>query len=301
MSANLVDMARPWSQIKERNDWRKYDTDRDALMARNIIRDRQAHHRDARHALFIVGAGHAVAGVQQATGEWIKSAGWHLRQERAGKRLCHSSQACASTWDGWGAVRPGLVWLGASQRWPTDHRVYAESRPWRTVLRCVIRSPTFSMRDAAVATLYLGAEADLLAAHTGFYTADHMKEIDRRYRLITRAAVAGSTNAKNQPEERRMAKTWGRDGNGRQVNWVRSMPGNAAAIGGSVCAEALRGGQHPRLFGRMLNGCCPIREADYAHVGGRTMPGRVSFEDTDYLVESGFDGWWTGCAGVRTL
>ena len=34
----IVDMARPWKEIKQREDWRKYDVDSDQFMAENIVR-----------------------------------------------------------------------------------------------------------------------------------------------------------------------------------------------------------------------------------------------------------------------
>ena len=77
----LVDMARPWKEIKRREDWRKYDVDRDQFMAENIVRDLEKHAADKRHALFIVGYGHAMVNLTWPGGEPMKSAGWHLREK----------------------------------------------------------------------------------------------------------------------------------------------------------------------------------------------------------------------------
>jgi hypothetical protein len=77
----IVDMARPWKEIKRREDWRKYDVDRNQLMAENIVRDLEKHAADKRHALFIVGFGHAMVNLTRPDGEPMKSAGWHLREK----------------------------------------------------------------------------------------------------------------------------------------------------------------------------------------------------------------------------
>jgi len=77
----LADMARPWKQIRKRDDWRKYDVDRDQYMAEHIVCDLEKHAADKRHALFIVGYGHAMLNLTWAGGEPMKSAGWHLREK----------------------------------------------------------------------------------------------------------------------------------------------------------------------------------------------------------------------------
>lgn len=76
----LVDMARPWKEIEKREDWKKYDVDRDQFMAENIVRDLQQT-SDPRHALFIVGYGHAMLDLRGADGRPMRSAGWHLRRQ----------------------------------------------------------------------------------------------------------------------------------------------------------------------------------------------------------------------------
>jgi hypothetical protein len=80
----LADMARPWREIQRREDWGKYDVDRDQFMAESIVRDLQQHAADKRHALFIVGYAHAMMNLTQPGGAPMKSAGWHLR-ERLGE------------------------------------------------------------------------------------------------------------------------------------------------------------------------------------------------------------------------
>jgi len=76
----LVDMDRPWKKIQKRDDWRKFDVDRNQLMADNIARDLRRHSADARNALFIVGYLHAVVNLSRPGGAPIQSAGWHLRE-----------------------------------------------------------------------------------------------------------------------------------------------------------------------------------------------------------------------------
>ncbi len=77
----LVDMERPWEKIFEREDWQKYDVDRDLFMAQNILKDQQTEQGKERHGFFITGMGHAMEGfyyADQATK--IESAGSYLEQ-----------------------------------------------------------------------------------------------------------------------------------------------------------------------------------------------------------------------------
>jgi hypothetical protein len=187
----LVDMARPWTQIKERKDWRRYSGDRDALMAENIIRDRRAHRRDPRHALFITGAGHALSGLQQPTGEWVKSAGWHLRQELGSNKvfvILQHRPVSSNVGQVGGRVVLGLfdsAFAALTNKpiaFPLDHGPFGEE-----LYDASLDHPTFSLyRDAGSAYLYLGRlEEELFSPLIpGFYTAEHVKEIDRRYRLM---------------------------------------------------------------------------------------------------------------------
>ena len=100
---HLVDMARPWKEIKTRDDWRKHDVDRDQLMAENIVRDLAGPGADQRHALFLVGYGHAMANLAWPGGEPMKSAGLaSTRQAGRSQRLCGFSP-----WAGHHQQRPG--------------------------------------------------------------------------------------------------------------------------------------------------------------------------------------------------
>ncbi len=91
----LVDMQRPFEKIHARSDWAQYDDgDRDALMARNILRDRQAADARRRHGFFIVGMGHTATGLCYADHATpIKLAGWHIKQAM-GKQVFTVFQAC---------------------------------------------------------------------------------------------------------------------------------------------------------------------------------------------------------------
>ena len=77
----LVDMARPWKDIQKREDWAKYDVDRDQCMAENIVRDLARHGADKRHALFIAGYAHAMLNLTWTWGEPMRIGGWHLREK----------------------------------------------------------------------------------------------------------------------------------------------------------------------------------------------------------------------------
>ncbi|MBN2589027.1 MAG: hypothetical protein JXA96_04135 [Sedimentisphaerales bacterium] len=77
----LVDMERPWEKIQKREDWRKYNVDRDSYMAQNILKDRKSQEGKQRHGFFITGMGHAMEEFFYADFKTPhKSAGWHLKQ-----------------------------------------------------------------------------------------------------------------------------------------------------------------------------------------------------------------------------
>ncbi|MBI5388285.1 MAG: hypothetical protein HZA90_26775 [Verrucomicrobia bacterium] len=303
----LVDMARPWTEIKARQDCRKYDTDRDALMARNIISDRRAHRRDSRHALFIVGATHACSGLQQPTGEWFKRAGWHLRQELGPDQvrvILQHRPVSANNGRVEGRVALGLfdsAFAALTNRplaFPLDHGPFGEQ-----LYDASLDHPTFSLyRDAASAYLYLGRLEDEIFSPLipAFYTAEHIKEIDRRYRLMNddRPWHEIFRRKETTPEEfiAWMSKDWGQP----RREW------SAASLGplhawhyGSEWRKAMRDGalreasRRPevvlphaqRLF-------AAIRRADYTR-DWKQKDAWMHFlpEDTDYLAASGFNAW----------
>jgi hypothetical protein len=76
----LVDKAEPWKEIQKREDWGKYDLDRNKLMARLVVSDLREHAQDSRQALFIVGYMHALKKATYPGGFPFKSAAWHLRK-----------------------------------------------------------------------------------------------------------------------------------------------------------------------------------------------------------------------------
>lgn len=303
----LVDMPRPWKQIKERNDWRKLDTDRDALMAKNLVRDRRKHRQDSRHALFITGATHALAGLQQPTGEWFKSAGWHLRQEPGADPvfvILQHRPVSSNMGQVGGRVALGLFDCAFAAlehkpvAFPLDHGPFGEE-----LYDASLDHPTFSpYRDAAHAYLYLGRLEDEVFSPLipGFYTAEHMQEIDRRYRLMNggRPWHEIFRRKETSPEEfiAWMGKSWGQPR--REWSAAKLGPIEAWQYGSdwrkAMHEEALReAGVHPdtvrpqaeRLF-------AAIRAADYA-LDWRQNDAWQHFlpEDTDYLAESGFNGW----------
>jgi hypothetical protein len=77
----LADMERPWKDIQKREDWNKYDVNRDKFMAEKVLADLKKRPEDPRHALFIVGFAHAGLDLKHTEGGTpLEKAGWHLRQ-----------------------------------------------------------------------------------------------------------------------------------------------------------------------------------------------------------------------------
>jgi hypothetical protein len=74
----------PSKEINSRADWRKYDVNRNRLMADNILRDLGEHEADACHAPFIVGSMHAMVNLSPPGGDPMKSAGGTRRCSRFG-------------------------------------------------------------------------------------------------------------------------------------------------------------------------------------------------------------------------
>ena len=64
----LTDMEWPWAKLHQPDDFDKCRADRsehrDERMAANIVHDLRDHAADSRHALFIVGYGHAMVNCQ---------------------------------------------------------------------------------------------------------------------------------------------------------------------------------------------------------------------------------------------
>jgi hypothetical protein len=129
----LVDMKRPWKDIQEREDWSKYDVDRNRFMAENILADLKQHPQDKRNALFIVGAGHAMVDFKYFEGSPVTSAGWHLR-EALGPDAIYAIFPHMPVQTNWGRV-DGPFRLGLCRGGMPADRLSVVSRPlWPTAV-----------------------------------------------------------------------------------------------------------------------------------------------------------------------
>lgn len=188
----LVDMQRPWKNIRKRGDWAQYErTPRDRQMADNILRDLESHSRDGRNALFIVGVGHAMLDMEYFEEAPMMSAGWHLRRElgadevyaifphmpvqtntgRVDGRLCMGLFDSAFEALGKRPVAFGL-----------DVGPFGEE-----IFDAMPDMPTAdAYRDGYSAYLYLGPLEDEIFSPLigGFYTDEVVREADRRHRLL---------------------------------------------------------------------------------------------------------------------
>jgi len=187
----LVDMQRPWKEIKSRGDWRRYDVDRNQLMAQNIVRDLGQHEADSRHALFIVGYMHAMVNLFRPDGEPMKSAGWHLRA-KLGAESVFAVFPHTVVMSNDGEVN-GRIALGLFETafatlnnkpvaFPLDHGPFGEQ-----VFDASLDDLTSdSYRNGFHAYLYLGPVEDEVFSPLihGFYTDEFVKELERRSRVM---------------------------------------------------------------------------------------------------------------------
>jgi len=190
----LVDMQRPWKNIRERRDAIKYETDRDRLMADNIIRDIREHPEEERNALFIVGIGHAMLNLKyfdQATP--IRSAGFHLRQEFGADgvyAIFPHTAVQTNVGDVWGRLCLGLfdsafaAFDNKPLAFPLTAGPFGEQMFDALPDKPTSRSCRY--RDGYSAYLYLGPLEDEIFSPliAGFYTDEFVKELDRRHRIM---------------------------------------------------------------------------------------------------------------------
>ncbi|MBI5386404.1 MAG: hypothetical protein HZA90_17170 [Verrucomicrobia bacterium] len=309
----LVDMARPWKQIQEKADWREYEVDRDELMARNIASDLREHEADRRHALFIVGYGHAMVNLALANGQPVKSAGWFLC-EKLGETNVFSVFPHSPVSADLGGVTSGRIALGLFETvfaaltnrpmaFPLDHGPFGE----QVFDPSLDKRTTDSFRSGYHAYLYLGRLEDEVFSPPipGFYTDAYAKEVDRRNRLmfgkgVVDAYALGALSGENLARE--VARSWGQP----RRKWTAEKLGplHAWKLGGdweqksteakrkdwSGEAKAIRQAAE-RLFDA-------IRQANYENPGHW---GSFPAPDVSYRVQSGVDAWveWI-CRRFRT-
>lgn len=186
----LADMARPWKEVHNRNAWKSYFIDRDKFMAQNIVRDLESHAADKRHALFIVGFGHAMMNLTWPDGEPMKSAGWHLRG-RLGERNVFAVMPHGPVAPNVGEAR-GRRALGLFETafaavgnkpmiFPLDRGPFGE----QLFDACPDRLTSDPYAKGFHACLYFGPLEDEMwsAVIPGFYTDEFVREMDRRWRI----------------------------------------------------------------------------------------------------------------------
>ncbi len=300
----FVDMERPWKKIRERKDWRKYNVDRDAFMAENILRDLRKHGDDKRHALFIVGWMHARKNLTNPAGEPMKSAGWHLRAALGETNVLAIFPHCpvmANRGGVKGRLALGLfdsAFAALNNRpmiFPLDHGPFGEL-PFDASMDFVTSDPYRAGFDAF---LYLGPLEDesMSPLVPGFYTDDYAKEVDRRCRLMNGKGLAKVDGA-SLVEMR--SPYWGKP----RREWQTLGPLNAWEYGSdwekNLCEAKHRNAlaDAPAIKQAAERLVEAIRKADYEHPGAwDDFPS----PDVDYTVYSDYPGWmqWI-CQHFRT-
>lgn len=215
-----VDMARPWKDIRVREDWRRYEVDRDACMAGNIERDLADHASDPRHALFIVGYLHASKDLTAAYGEPFGSAGRHLR-EKLGNNAVFTvfphSPVVSNNGETKGRIALGLFESAFAELGNRPMAFSLDRGPFgEQVFDASPDLPTFDpFRKGYDAYLYLGQLEDesFSPLVPGFYTDEFTAELDRRARLtFGKGLVDGLGLEKADCEQfiAWMSRRWGR-------------------------------------------------------------------------------------------
>jgi hypothetical protein len=300
----LVDMERPWKKIQRREDWRKYDVDRNAFMAENILRDLHQPGHDQRHALFIVGWMHAMKHLTHPAGEPIGSAGRRLQEALGATNVLAVFPHCpvmANRGDVNGRLTLGLfetafaAFTNRPMAVPLDHGPFGEL-PFDASMDFVTSDPYRAGFDAF---LYLGPLEDEIMSPLvpGFYTDEYAQEVDRRSRLMS---GKGLDKADGASLVQLRSQWWGQP----RRDWQALGPLNAWHYG-SDWEKKLREAKHQDALAnsaaikqtaeRLFEA---IRKADYEHPGDwRSFPS----PDVDYTVHSDYPGWmrWV-CQHLRT-
>jgi len=194
----LVDMPRPWRDIRTRADWRKYECDRDRLMAENILRDRRApDRRDQRHTLFIVGMGHAMLNLKYLDRTTpMQSAGRRLRQALGADHV-HAILPHVPRMTNVGRVHGRLcrglfdATFAAVGNKPTAFSLHASPFGEQPFDAMPDRPAYGTFADGYDSYLYLGPLEDEVfsALIPGFYTDAFVQELDRRHRVMQNRGV----------------------------------------------------------------------------------------------------------------
>jgi hypothetical protein len=186
----LVDMPRPWKEMRERADMRRFNVDRDRLMADAVLRDLRTHEADKRAGLFIVGAGHAMLDLQYFDGTPLTKAGYYLQKALGRDKVTAVfPHTCAMTNMGQisGRLCDGLFESAFRAAGNKSLAFPLATGPFgRQPFDAFPDEPAAnSYKDGYDACLYLGPLEDerFSPLIPGFYTDEFVKEVDRRYRL----------------------------------------------------------------------------------------------------------------------
>lgn len=299
----LVDMARPWEKIKERQDWRQYDCDRDTLMADNILQDRLGHEQDQRNGLFLVGVGHTALDSHYYGAVPDRTAGWHLAQA-LGREQVFAVMQHRCVMSNHGRV-DGRVCLGLfeSAFAEVDNRAMAfalKDSPFGRHRYDADPDRDIHNRyaDGFDGYLYLGPlETEIFSPLIeGFYTDAFVEELERRYRIMYGKSWSQAYHQAKADAERFvqwMSRSWG-----QPRTWTDQLgPLNAWHYGDqwkTLVAEAetqeifASPGQVTDAARRLFRA---VQEANYRrHASGADWRCFLP-QDVDYQVYTNFPAW----------
>ena len=216
----LVDMPRPWKKRIRDGGFEKHRTDRDKLMADNILRDMNAS-SDTRHAFFIVGYAHIENLTYAADKSPIRNAGVYLRQE-LGNDMYSIVQHGPVIKNMGGVLGRTCLGLFDQAFAANDHKPIAielakgpfgQHRFDMDGDRCEITSGLFS--ETFDGYIYLGPLEDEIFSPliSGFYTDEFVQELDQRHRLMRGHGLMeslGLTACDGKSFEAWMSNSWGK-------------------------------------------------------------------------------------------
>jgi hypothetical protein len=235
----LVDMERPWEKIQKREDWARYDVDRDKYMADNILSDLRGGSAGQRHALFIVGHAHVKLNFKYGDGKTFTSDAGSLLRRQLGAESVFAFFPHKPAMTNAGTVH-GRLALGLfdSAFAAIGHRPVAfplskgpfGEQPYDAEPDNSTAIGTYA--DAYSAYLCLGPlEKEIFSPLIpAFYTEEHVKEIDRRSRLMYGQSwqeLSGAPAANVENVVAWMRATWG-----QPQPWTKTLgPMNAWTLG----------------------------------------------------------------------
>jgi hypothetical protein len=226
----LTDVDWPWAKMHQPDDYLEYrKLDRDERMAANIARDLRDHAADSRHALFIVGYGHAMVNVN--VGGWpLKSAGWRLCEELGEANVFAvfpHSPVMGNFAPANGRIALGLfetafqALTNQPMAFPLDHGPFGEH-----IYDASLDDPTKdSFSKGFHAYLYLGPLEDEVFSPLipGFFDGAFVQEADRRCRILSGKGLVegGLKRLDGETIVESLSKDWGQP----RADWSASRLG----------------------------------------------------------------------------